>query len=191
MKERLALQAESTLVPSLILREGTFILGRSTTCDLVVRHDTVSRRHAEICVARNVISMLDLNSMNGTFVDRDRVRTGAVRVGQLARFGNVAFLLTVVAATREEANSEASTASGAPSSARETAVATLSKAQRRVFVLLLGGLAEKQVAGKLHISQPTVHNHIQAIYRAFDVHSRPELLARTRWLDPNALEAPG
>ena len=188
MTATLALRAESSRVPSLVLPGGTFVLGRSSKCGLLVRHDTVSRRHAEITVSEHTITILDLDSRNGTFIDHQRVRTGVLRVGQQAKFGSVVFMLALDASGLGESISELPTANGDTPSARESALANLSKAQRRVFVHLIDGLAEKQVAGKLHISQTTVHNHVQAIYRAFEVHSRPELLARTRWLDPNSLE---
>ena len=178
MKANFALRAESSSVPTLLLSTGTSILGRSSKCDLVVKHDTVSRRHAEIMVTQNAFNVRDLESTNGIFIDNERVLTGAIRVGQQVKFGNVAFLLTLAEGGLDESNSGRETAHCAMPSARDIAATNLSKAQRRVLALLLQGLPEKQVAGQLKISPTTVHNHIQAIYRAFKVHSRPELLAR-------------
>src|SRR5262249_4412837 len=57
-------------------------------------------------------------------------------------------------------------------------LADLSKAQFRVYQLLLGGLSYKQIAGRLALSHHTVHNHIRAIYRLLGVRSRGELFAR-------------
>jgi DNA-binding NarL/FixJ family response regulator len=53
---------------------------------------------------------------------------------------------------------------------------TLSEAQRRVFRLLCEGFADKKIAKELGLSQHTVHNHTRAIFQAFGVHSRVELL---------------
>ena len=39
-----------------------------------------------------------------------------------------------------------------------------------------GWVVEKRIASRLQISRCTVHNHIGAIYQAFGVHSRAELL---------------
>lgn len=47
-----------------------------------------------------------------------------------------------------------------------------------VLVLLVRGLAEKQVAAELQISQNTVHDYVKALHRRFGVNSRAELLAR-------------
>ena len=53
----------------------------------------------------------------------------------------------------------------------------LTPAQERVFEQLALGLSEKEASTRLHISRHTVHNHIRAIYRAFGVATRSELLA--------------
>jgi len=42
---------------------------------------------------------------------------------------------------------------------------------------LLEGLSEKQIAGRLEISQHTVHDYVKALYKRFSVQSRGELLA--------------
>jgi DNA-binding winged helix-turn-helix (wHTH) protein len=52
------------------LAEGENILGRSAECSLVIDATTVSRRHARITVARGAASIEDLESTNGTFVNK-------------------------------------------------------------------------------------------------------------------------
>lgn len=47
-----------------------------------------------------------------------------------------------------------------------------------VLSLLLRGESEKRIARQLQLSPHTVHHHVKAIYRAHDVTSRAELLAR-------------
>ena len=54
----------------------------------------------------------------------------------------------------------------------------LSKRQQDVLAHLLRGLSEKEIARKLHRSVETIHNHVRAIYRQYDVNSRGELMAR-------------
>jgi DNA-binding CsgD family transcriptional regulator len=48
--------------------------------------------------------------------------------------------------------------------------------------LLHAGYSEKQVAEKLAISPATVHDYCKALHKRWKVHSRAELLARTRAL---------
>jgi DNA-binding CsgD family transcriptional regulator len=54
----------------------------------------------------------------------------------------------------------------------------LSPRQRQVLSLLRRGLAEKQIAAELDVSQHTVHDYVKALYRAHAVQSRAELLAK-------------
>lgn len=53
--------------------------------------------------------------------------------------------------------------------------------QRRVLLLMVKGLSEKQVADQLDISINTAHQYITALFRRFAVRNRPSLMAR--WLD--------
>ena len=53
----------------------------------------------------------------------------------------------------------------------------LSKRLRETLSLLLKGLSEKQVAGKLDLSIKTVHDYVGMLYKHFQVSSRGELLA--------------
>lgn len=54
--------------------------------------------------------------------------------------------------------------------------AVLTSRQREVAALLVGtGLSYKEIAARLDRSEGTVRTHTERIYRAFGVHSRPEL----------------
>lgn len=62
----------------------------------------------------------------------------------------------------------------APAERRPSPV--LTSRQREVAALLVGtGLSYKQIAAQLDRSEGTVRTHTERIYRAFGVHSRPEL----------------
>lgn len=54
----------------------------------------------------------------------------------------------------------------------------LTGAQRRVAELLLSGLHEREVAARMERSAFTVHDHVKAIYRAWEVASRGEFMAK-------------
>jgi DNA-binding CsgD family transcriptional regulator len=53
----------------------------------------------------------------------------------------------------------------------------LSARQNQVLTALLDGDCEKEIAARLHISGPTVHEHVTLLYRYFGMRSRGELLA--------------
>jgi DNA-binding NarL/FixJ family response regulator len=52
----------------------------------------------------------------------------------------------------------------------------LSDRQRDVFHCLMRGLPNKLICRELGLSENTVKSHLAAIYRAFDVHTRSELM---------------
>ncbi len=58
--------------------------------------------------------------------------------------------------------------------------------QKHILQLVADGYADRDVGRALGISTRTVHAHLQHIYRALDVTSRTEALARLRELSPTA-----
>jgi DNA-binding NarL/FixJ family response regulator len=124
----------------------------------------------------------DLGSKNGTFIDDVRVAgTAVAALRSRVRFGSLDFLATGHEDGKEELDSSMDTEKPSPPDPARIGGAEsepLSAAQRRVLNLLVNGLSEKRIALRLDLSPCTVHNHIGAIYRAFGVHSRAELLVR-------------
>lgn len=55
------------------LREGRFVIGRSSGCDLPLDDALVSRRHASIIVQGNQVVVEDLESRNGVLVNGTRI----------------------------------------------------------------------------------------------------------------------
>lgn len=58
-----------------------------------------------------------------------------------------------------------------------TAAGALPPHQRKVLLLLVTGLAEKQIADQLNLSTNTAHQYVTALYRRFGVRNRPSLAA--------------
>jgi DNA-binding CsgD family transcriptional regulator len=160
------------------LERTVTILGRSTQCDHVVGDRSISRQHAEIRIRNGRLHVKDLHSRNGTFVDGHQIQASEVSHGQVVRFGTVSFAVQtadeIEPCSDEETDGPAKCKNG---KVRMAVDELLTAAQRRVFDLLLTGEQEKSIARSLELSQHTVHNHVRAILRAFDVHSRLELLA--------------
>ena len=155
-----------------------FVVGRAASCNLVLNDSTVSRQHARILHEKTGVLLADLGSRNGTFVDDVRVNNSSIINGQRVRFGAVAF----VAHLDEPESTEPQTAScnSAEAHKSETVALTdcLSNGEKRVFDLLLTGQPEKTIARQLRLSPHTVHNHVRAIFRELDVHSKTQLLAK-------------
>lgn len=51
------------------LKKGKNTVGRNASCDIQVSHPGISRKHFKISLKDNVVILVDLNSVNGTFVN--------------------------------------------------------------------------------------------------------------------------
>ena len=74
----------------------TQVIGRAPTSDIPVFDPTVSRRHAELVTNDKGISVKDLSSANGTFLNGSRIESCNVGVGDTITFGKVQFKLQSV-----------------------------------------------------------------------------------------------
>ena len=64
--------------------------------------------------------------------------------------------------------------------AKDSRLAALSPAQRRVFELICNGKSNKEIASALKISVNTARNHVAAVLVRFSAHSRAHLAAVAR-----------
>ncbi|MFQ5549750.1 MAG: adenylate/guanylate cyclase domain-containing protein [Gemmatimonadales bacterium] len=72
------------------------VVGRAVTSDLAIYDPTVSRRHAEVRLDGGGISVRDLGSSNGTFVNGNRIAEASAAPGDVITFGKVAFNLNEI-----------------------------------------------------------------------------------------------
>jgi FHA domain len=63
------------------------LIGRGSSCDLVIQHRTVSRRHAQLFFREGSWILIDLRSTNGTFINGSRVRRSQLLPGDELAFG--------------------------------------------------------------------------------------------------------
>jgi sigma-B regulation protein RsbU (phosphoserine phosphatase) len=82
------------------LQEGRTVLGRSRECDLQLSSATVSRRHAEIEVSGDVVTVRDLGSHNGTLVNGQQIAEPTeLTAGDMLELAGHSFQLLRVADT--------------------------------------------------------------------------------------------
>ena len=66
------------------------LVGRGSDCTLPIRHKLVSRRHCEIFEKNGYLYVKDLDSLNGTFIDNERIEgTKLLNPNQLLTIGNI------------------------------------------------------------------------------------------------------
>jgi len=63
------------------------VIGRSSDLDMVLVEDMVSRKHAKIITDDKAVTIQDLGSTNGTFVNGEKVRTSEIRDGDRILIG--------------------------------------------------------------------------------------------------------
>lgn len=64
------------------LDKDVMVLGRDPSCDLMLKDDGISRRHVEVRrTGEDQLSIKDLNSTNGTFVDGERIQEATLLDG--------------------------------------------------------------------------------------------------------------
>src|SRR5690242_17954024 len=85
------------------LMPGLNRLGRNPTNDFRVADASISSFHCEVNLnPDNSLSVRDLASTNGTFIDGNQVSEGRLRPGQTLRLGTVEFALEKVTVAEPE-----------------------------------------------------------------------------------------
>ena len=84
------------------LAQGTSVIGRDPNASVWLDLPGVSRQHTRVVVAGEQVTVLDLESKNGTYVRGERIRSAvAVADGDEIRVGPAAFTLRILSAAAE------------------------------------------------------------------------------------------
>jgi DNA-binding NtrC family response regulator/pSer/pThr/pTyr-binding forkhead associated (FHA) protein len=76
---------------------GTWIIGREAPSDVVIADSSLSRQHARLVVGRSgELTIDDLDSTNGSFVNGVRVQSGLARIGDQIALGGVTLALHLI-----------------------------------------------------------------------------------------------
>src|SRR5215467_1244277 len=82
----------------IVLKLGANRFGRSPDSDFPIEHPTVSALHCELVLGDRGVTLRDLESTNGTFVDGKKVREVQLAAGQTLRMGDVEMVVESVEA---------------------------------------------------------------------------------------------
>jgi pSer/pThr/pTyr-binding forkhead associated (FHA) protein len=67
--------------------EGTTTIGRHPDSDIFLDDVTVSRRHAEVVHTGSTFTVRDVGSLNGTYLDRERIESAPLHSGDELQIG--------------------------------------------------------------------------------------------------------
>jgi hypothetical protein len=90
-KFRYYLVPQDRLMERIYLNKTSTVMGRDPDCDLFVDNNDVSWRHCLLDMQARGVSVLDLNSTNGTFVNGILVRDAPLKPGDRLEIGPCAF----------------------------------------------------------------------------------------------------
>lgn len=103
------------------------LIGRGKDCSVTVIDPSVSRIHAKLTVERSgSLTIEDLKSSNGTFVNDDRIDIATLNHGDIVRFGNVEFVIETAEGSAERPAARPASAPARVSSPSVPAVAARS-----------------------------------------------------------------
>ena len=66
---------------------GDLVIGRASDLDMVLIEDMVSRKHAKLHIGDSELTISDLGSTNGTFVNGEKVKTATLKEGDRVLIG--------------------------------------------------------------------------------------------------------
>ena len=79
------------------------VIGREPECDVVIASPKVSRKHCQIEITGNAVSVSDLGSANGTFVNGAKVQKVELRGGDKLVVGPLGFVVELGGAAAKPA----------------------------------------------------------------------------------------
>ena len=90
-----------------LVKGREIVIGRSSELDMVLIEDMVSRRHASIGVAGDEISIADVGSTNGTFVNGEKIKKARLKEGDRILIGTSIIKLVSVDPASQVSEQEA------------------------------------------------------------------------------------
>lgn len=148
------------------LSQAAQVLGRDASADVQIDDASVSRQHAKILSdAEGGVSIVDLESKNGTYVNGIRVDLRVLRHGDRVTLGDVELEFTQTEAPAAEAGPRRP----------EGRLVQLTPRELEVARLVAAGLTNADIATELGIKPRTVTSHLDHIYTRLGIGSRAAL----------------
>lgn len=95
MKVSLYLLKNDCLKKRFDLPSAVTTIGRRQDCDLCIPLMVISRRHCEVNMDQGLLTIRDLDSRNGTFVNGERIEETILDPGDMIQIGPLKFIIQV------------------------------------------------------------------------------------------------
>ena len=103
MKVKLQVQQKDRPVRTLTLQKSEAVIGRSRGNAVRIPHSDVSRKHCRLCLRDERVTVEDLDSLNGTYLNNQRIEgIREVHSGDQIRVGPVTFRVDFVTTDKPE-----------------------------------------------------------------------------------------
>jgi pSer/pThr/pTyr-binding forkhead associated (FHA) protein len=90
---RLSVKTDGLNARLIDLKLGRNRIGRHPDNDFTIEHSTISSVHCEMILKDSGVTLRDMESTNGTFVNGERIREMELIPGQIVRLGDVELLV--------------------------------------------------------------------------------------------------
>lgn len=98
----LLIQNEDGAVRRLLMKKKSLVVGSASDCDLVIDDEFVSQHHTRLTSTDRGLLVEDLDSTNGTWVDKARVQQICIQESQKLQLGKTTILMTLKSEAHEE-----------------------------------------------------------------------------------------
>jgi DNA-binding NtrC family response regulator len=132
--------------------QGTITIGRASKCDVVIDSGSVSRHHANLILGPMDVSLEDVGSSNGTYVDGAKLannKPSKITVGVPFLVGAVTLMVQTRSGSRREAAAKSSQLAALEQSAARIAIGKLA-----VIVVGEHGVGKERFAERIHEMSP-------------------------------------
>jgi pSer/pThr/pTyr-binding forkhead associated (FHA) protein len=158
------------------LSPGLFRIGRDPNCEIRLKAESISRRHASLRVEKDRVLLLDHGSRNGVRVNGERVY-GEVEItpGDRIEIGTEALVL-LAPGQRDTGIPAATKPLPRVMEQKPSPLDALSKREREVFERLARGETQREIAEALGLSVKTVETYKSRIGEKLDLRTRADLV---------------
>ena len=113
MRAKLTVLRGSNKGKHILIAKPQFVLGRDESCNLRLKHDSISRKHCAFFIHADKITIRDLGSRNGTLLNGVRLTNETeVKTGDRIQFGPLDFSVQLIDQHGNHINVAPASASG-------------------------------------------------------------------------------